>query len=75
MHKKIPTNKNDPCNATGGWFYVNRASIDFVTPNGDIGRITKKQLQAAIAIMEQNSGRRRAGRSSADASTSIGPTR
>jgi hypothetical protein len=47
-----PINQDDPCNAKGGWFYVNPRSIDVVTENADIVRVTRQQLLAALQLME-----------------------
>ena len=52
MAIKNPINQADPCNAKGGWFYVNPRSIDVVTENADIVRVTQQQLLAALRLME-----------------------
>lgn len=52
MAIKNPINQDDPCNARGGWFYVNPRSIDVVTENADIVRVTQQQLLAALRLME-----------------------
>lgn len=47
----IPTNRADPCDCQGGWFYVNGKSIDIITDAGDIVRITRNQTVAALNLM------------------------
>lgn len=53
----LPKNKLNPCNANGGWFYVNRGSISTVAEarGNNIVTVTRKQLEAALKIMKSTS--------------------
>lgn len=55
----VPTNRADPCDCRGGWFYVNGSSIDVVTAGGDIVRLTKRKIAGALKLMVQPPRRRR----------------
>lgn len=50
----LPKNKLNPCNAKGGWLYVNRGSISIVAEarGSNIVTVTRKQLEAALKIMK-----------------------
>jgi hypothetical protein len=62
---KLPRNKLDPAAIRGlpgtdeGWFYVNGTSIDVFAYAANKGslcvRITKQQLQKALAVMAKRS--------------------
>jgi hypothetical protein len=52
VSKPLPTNRRSPTNGIGGWFYVNRYSIDVVA-QAPIVRLTRTQLLAALKLMSK----------------------